>query len=141
MIECPAGVVKYFRQYFSIPVHTGDVADTFGARLRRARYQHMARIGRMLSQAEIARALGVNQSSVSAWEADAAEPSLAMIAQLGVLLGVPPGWLAFGPANETGAAPAAPVVTSQVPERPYIDPGAVRLEDTDEQPVRKRRRR
>lgn len=80
--------------------HTGDRERTelqmLGARLRQARRELSARLGRDVLQGEVAVAAGLSQPSVSAIERGTQEPTREGLARLARYYGVDPGWLAFG---------------------------------------------
>jgi transcriptional regulator with XRE-family HTH domain len=71
-------------------------SSTFGERVLKARLFKAARLGRPLSQQEVANAMGVTNVTVGRWEADLKEPSLETIARLAQVLDVEVAWLAFG---------------------------------------------
>lgn len=70
----------------------------FQARLQEARANYSApgrrRLG--MSQTELAGLIGVEQATVSLWELQGVEPSLARIERTAAALGVRVCWLAFG---------------------------------------------
>ena len=70
--------------------------DTIGGRIAKARLVEGARRGKMLTQTELALASGVKPQSVSQWESDTTEPSLASIMKIAKFLNVSPGWIAWG---------------------------------------------
>lgn len=76
--------------------------ERVGDRIRQARFQRQAQLGRALTQTALAASIGVSPGAVSQWENGTTEPSLSVLPKLARALGVTAGWLAFG---ET-AAPA-----------------------------------
>lgn len=80
----------------------------FGERALRARLELGARQRppRQVSQKEVAAALGVTNVAVGTWEAGKRVPNIGTIRRLAMVLGVRPGWLAFGeePMREPPAA-------------------------------------
>lgn len=95
------GIWNAVKENLSHPFREGIVAptrrpgDTFGQRLARARLHAGAARGRMFTQTELAKAVGVTPPTISQYEAGASEPGLAMIEKLARALGVEPGPLAF----------------------------------------------
>lgn len=87
--------------------------NKIGQRIRLARKQHN------MSQAELARALGVTEASVSNWERLANDPSTHNMVELARILEVPHRWLAEG----LGAAPAGDTENT-VDIRGYVGAGA-----------------
>lgn len=89
---------------------------TLGKRILQARLDLSSRRGRSVSQTEIAGEMGVSSVTVSRWESDSKEPSLATITHLASVLNVSPAYLAFGiesyplKAAEPGAAYGVPIV-------------------------------
>ncbi|AHG92103.1 hypothetical protein J421_4636 (plasmid) [Gemmatirosa kalamazoonensis] len=73
-----------------------DTPPTLGARLKQARRQKAAREGRDYTQAALAQDASVAPVSVSRYESNVQEPSLELIQRMAAVLGVSPGWLAFG---------------------------------------------
>ncbi|MBI1386224.1 MAG: helix-turn-helix domain-containing protein [Rhizobiales bacterium] len=67
-----------------------DWEDTLGGRIERAR------LASGLSQAQVARRLGVRSATMSAWESDRSEPRANRLVMLAGLLGVSPVWLISG---------------------------------------------
>ncbi len=90
--------------------------QTIGARLKQARRQLAAREHRDVTQAEVGSAAGVSPVQVSRYESDLQEPSVGVVARLAAVLGVSPGWLAFGEV-EGGDAVASPPSTPSDTER------------------------
>lgn len=76
---------------------------SFGQRLFQARLAYSAEKGRQVTQAELARLAGVSTAAWSTWEAGRSQPPLETIGKVAKVLGVDPGWLAFG----TQHAPAS----------------------------------
>ena len=72
------------------------MADSIGARITKARLNAGAQRGKNFTQTELARLMGVTPPTVSQWESDNAEPSLATVMKLGKFLNVSPGWIAWG---------------------------------------------
>lgn len=72
------------------------MAASFGKRVLQARLSLSARLGRQVTQGEVAAKMGVTGVTVSRWEADLKEPTLETIAKLAKVLGVEPSYLAFG---------------------------------------------
>lgn len=76
--------------------------DTMGGRLSRARD------AAGLSITELARRLGVKNSTLQAWESDRSQPRANRLAMLAGILNVSPSWLLYGvgqsPSDESGAA-------------------------------------
>ena len=97
------------------------MTDTgFSDRLRRARGLWQWREGRQLTQMELARLYrkasgeSITQSSISDWLNGISEPTLLDILYLSRILGVDPGWLAFG--DYSGAPrPTDPVRERAIP--------------------------
>jgi transcriptional regulator with XRE-family HTH domain len=73
-----------------------DLLDTVGSRLRAARLAAYERIGRQISQAELAELMDLTRSAISGYEADVYTPSVAMVEALAKQLGVTAAWLAYG---------------------------------------------
>lgn len=71
-------------------------SKSFGARLLDARLNYAARAGRVVGQTELAGKVGVTPQAWSGWERGKSEPPLETIIIVARLLGVDPGWLAFG---------------------------------------------
>jgi transcriptional regulator with XRE-family HTH domain len=69
---------------------------SFGKRLRAARLAGYERGGREIRQTDIAELLDVRGATVSTWEGDQYVPTIDVISRLADILGVTPGWLAFG---------------------------------------------
>ena len=61
-----------------------------------ARLDYAVRRGSTVSQSELARLVGVTPQAWSGWEAGLSEPALATLERAAEVLGVTPGWLAFG---------------------------------------------
>ena len=77
---------------------------TFAERLVVARQQMGVRLGRDVLQKEIAEEMSVGESAYSQWENGVREPrKLETYEKLAAILGVDPGWLAFG-TQEAGHA-------------------------------------
>ena len=74
-----------------------DDMDTFGGRLLRARE------AAGMSEAQLARRIGVKTSTLSAWENDRSEPRANKLSMMAGLLNVSLPWLLFGvgPSPET----------------------------------------
>lgn len=96
--------------------------DTLGKRLKVARLGALERVGRQWSQSQLGVAVDMSSQAVSAWEADTSPPTVEMVEKLARLLGVTPGWLAYGqeprfPAVEDEQpVPTAPVAVAQTYE-------------------------
>lgn len=91
--------------------------DTIGKRLRAARLGAFERLGREVTQGEVAAAAGVKANAANAWENDVSPPSIEAVRVIAPLLGVTPGWLAFGqgPRYPTQPEPPeAPVPTTPI---------------------------
>lgn len=73
-----------------------DYLPTFGDRLRDARERVRFRTGKRMRQEDLGALVGQSKSTVSAWENGATPPSVDVVARLAEILGVLPGWLAFG---------------------------------------------
>lgn len=97
--------------------------SAFGQRVRQARLNLSARLGRQVSQLEIARELDVAGATISRWEAGEKEPDLRTIAELARVLGVSPAWLAFGDANGAATHTEGPPRTSAEAQERYGLPG------------------
>lgn len=82
--------------------------ERVGDRIRQARFQRQAHLGRAVTQTALAKTLGVSPGAVSQWENGTTEPSLAVLPKLAQALGVSAGWLAFGeePAADDPTNPA-----------------------------------
>lgn len=80
-------------------------AKGFGERVRRARLELAARLGRVVTQVEVAERMGVTGVTVGRWEAGAKQPDLETIERLANVLDVTPAWLAFGDAGEREVDP------------------------------------
>lgn len=97
-------------------------SNSFGSRLLEARLAYAVRRGRTVSQSELARLIGVTPQAWSGWEQGLSEPlELSMIQRIAQLLGVTPGWLAFGQFPIAAIEQAEPVSDSygeMVPEPP-----------------------
>lgn len=77
---------------------------TFADRLRSARLQMGATLGRVVSQKEVADHLGVTEGAYSQWENGVREPrGREAYEKLAAYLGVDPGWLAFGTTYDPGS--------------------------------------
>lgn len=68
----------------------------FADRLFQARLSFSAARGKQVTQAELAEMADVSSAAWSTWEAGRSEPPLDTIKRVGLILGVDPGWLAFG---------------------------------------------
>lgn len=73
-----------------------DSAGTIGGRIAQARLDAGAKRGRTFTQTELGRLVGVASATVSQWESGAGNPTLPNVERLAAVLGVSPGWLAFG---------------------------------------------
>lgn len=82
--------------------------ETFGQRVKQARLNLSARMGRQIAQSEIAEAVGVHQVTLGEWERGKSEPKLETIERLAAVLAVSAAWLAFGE-GEADITPMAPV--------------------------------
>lgn len=71
-----------------------------------------AKLGRPVTQQEIADAMRVHSVTVGRWEGNVKEPDLATIAQLAKVLGVDPRWLAFGDVRSVAVMDAPTVQPS-----------------------------
>jgi transcriptional regulator with XRE-family HTH domain len=81
----------------------------FADRLLRARLEMGARLGREVRQKEIAAEMGVEPSAYSQWEGGVKEPrGRATYEKLAAVLGVDPGWLAFGTRPAEPSKPGMP---------------------------------
>lgn len=91
-----------------------------------ARLELQAKLGRRVTQLEVAEAVGVTQTSVARWERGEKEPDLATIVRLAAALQVEPAALAFGAGAIKGPPEAVPVGTGGaaplLPERANADP-------------------
>jgi HTH-type transcriptional regulator, cell division transcriptional repressor len=74
--------------------------DTMGGRLSRARDA----LG--LSTAQLARRLGVQTATISAWETDRSQPRANRLSMLAGVLNVSPSWLLYGVGTAPGRHPA-----------------------------------
>lgn len=98
--------------------------DTLGGRISRARDA----LG--LSVSLLARRVGVNASTIQAWENDRSEPGVERLAQLAGVLEVPLVWLLHGvgdaPVDDIGPDPLA-AVTAQLEKlkRMHADTGQI----------------
>lgn len=89
-------------------------SETLGNRLAKARLELGAKRGRFVSQADLAAMVDLTGASVGNYEAGRTEPSYAILERLAKVLGVAPGWLAFG--NSTGKHTGLPTdVDDEVP--------------------------
>lgn len=70
--------------------------DTIGSRIRAARRALYERTGTDLSQVALSRLVGLTKGAVNNYEAGSSTPDVAMVERLAGVLGVTPGWLAFG---------------------------------------------
>lgn len=95
----------------------------FGDRLAEARRKagRYASPPRSFTQTDIASHVGVTGAAVSAWEAGRNEPTMYVVQRIAALMGISPGWLAFG---EGVMLPAA-TPTQGIPIEPAELPGAV----------------
>lgn len=99
-------------------------AAGFGQRVFQARLALSAARGKTVTQADIAREMGVVGVTVGRWEAGLKEPDLATIERLAVVLKTSAAWLAFGQeggeqgGEQSPATPPTPVPTSP-PQRPF----------------------
>lgn len=84
-------------------------------RLRQARQELTPRRGGYVSQETLAAEVGVSGVTLGNYESGATEPSLEMIERLAKVLGVSPGFLAFG--SHTGF-PMEEGVDVQIPSPP-----------------------
>lgn len=73
-----------------------QVLRELGQRILRARLDLGSRIGRNVTQTEVAAAMGVTGAAISTWESGIKGPSRDRLLQLATILGVRAGWLAFG---------------------------------------------
>ncbi len=91
----------------------------FGPRLLQARLNYSARVGRMVTQTEVGKKLGVTGTSIGRYEQGAKEPTLATFHKLARLYGVSPCYLCFGivvPAEaQPGRATPLPLVEATPP--------------------------
>ena len=71
-------------------------AETLGSRLLRARLAYGARVGRVVTQLEVAKDLSVSGVAVGGWEADRNEPGLDNLRAIARFYGVRLGWLLEG---------------------------------------------
>lgn len=94
--DMPIGLAVKHKLSFTCP--TGLMADSehFGTRIFKARLGLAARLGRQVTQDQVAGLVGVTQGTVGRWEGGLKEPDLATFEKLGKALGVDPRWLAFG---------------------------------------------
>lgn len=84
----------------------GKREKEIGQRIRQARLDASARRGKVFSQVELAKALGVSSQTVSQWETGASKPELENFPIIAKALGVSAALLAFGEAAAVDAAPA-----------------------------------
>jgi transcriptional regulator with XRE-family HTH domain len=91
----------------------GAAGKGFGQRVKQARMDLSAKLGRVVTQTEVAARLKVTGTTVGRWESGEKEPSLTMIGRLAKVLGVSPALLAFG---DTPPTPHGP---QKAPPRPY----------------------
>ena len=84
----------------------GTNDSSFAARLFQARLAYSAEKGRQVTQAELAELADVSPAAWSTWEAGRSEPPLDTIGKVAKVLGVDPGWLAFGPQEVPAPRPA-----------------------------------
>ena len=70
--------------------------STIGGRIAQARFQLAAKRGRNVTQAWLAKEVGVAGPTVSQWESGTTEPTLQSVAKIATALGVSPGWIAWG---------------------------------------------
>ena len=78
--------------------------EGFGVRLGEARRAKGLRDGKDYRPADLARDMDTSSPTISRWENGENIPDVLTIAKLAKVLGVEPGWLAFGTANP-GASP------------------------------------
>ena len=71
-----------------------DIKSTVGARIRAARDE------KDMSQADLARLLGMSRAAIAQWESDTTSPSIATTAEVARILGKLPQWLAYGVSGE-----------------------------------------
>ena len=83
----------------------GTNDSSFAQRLFQARLAYSAEKGRQVTQAELADLAGVSTAAWSTWEADRSQPPLDTIGKVARVLGVDPGWLAFGTQARTTGLP------------------------------------
>lgn len=76
--------------------------STIGGRIASARFSLAARQGKNVTQAWLAKKVGVSGPTVSQWESGVTEPALSSVPKIAAALGVPAGWLAFGEVTLTG---------------------------------------
>jgi transcriptional regulator with XRE-family HTH domain len=85
-----------------------DPEATIGGRIAQARFQLSAERGKV-TQAWLAKQVGVSGPTVSQWESGVTEPSLASMAKIAKALKVSPSWLAWG-LRDAPTASFAPIV-------------------------------
>lgn len=91
--------------------------QSIGDRIRTARRKVPG-----MTQAKIARALGISRPSVTQWETNVTTPDTERIDELARLLHVSTDWLLGGP-NATGQAPEMTPVTGGLPVTGYVEAG------------------
>lgn len=93
----------------------GTNDSSFAQRLFQARLAYSAEKGRQVTQAELAELAGVSTAAWSTWEAGRSQPPLDTLEKVAQVLGIDPGWLAFGLPLEQGVD--VPLGASRKPQR------------------------
>lgn len=93
--------------------------ETLGGRILRARLALGGRIGRVVTQAEVGKRMGVTGVTVGSWESDAKEPAnVETLRRLAEVLEVRAAWLAFGDGEPSGVVDSSFPRTLLHDERP-----------------------
>jgi transcriptional regulator with XRE-family HTH domain len=79
-----------------MPARKTDPSATIGGRIAQARFGLAAKLGSNVTQAWLAKQVGVSGPTVSQWESGVTEPTISSIAKIAKALSVSPGWLAWG---------------------------------------------
>ncbi|MGH1464989.1 MAG: helix-turn-helix domain-containing protein [Cognatishimia sp.] len=109
--------------------YSQDVA-TFGDRLLAAR-EHVN-----MTQALLAKRLGVKKATYCAWEQDQSEPRANSLQMLSGLLGVSMRWLLTGAGHELGAPDVKPEAQSKLEILAEIRDGRMQLKTASDQLAR-----
>ena len=78
-----------------------------GQRIRFARERYREIGGKKLTQSALAKAVGIGQTAVSAWEVDGVEPRRGEMSMIAEALGVSVSWLEFGTEDDYPHGPHA----------------------------------
>jgi hypothetical protein len=123
----------------------------FGGRLFQARMRAAAKLGRHISRSVVADLMGTNHKRVALHETGAREPSLHTIRRYAIILGVDPGWLAFGTVRDhqsfvrthriPSLLPNTGASVFQLPDRRGASPPPSTNPPAAKQVIRKKKRR